>query len=300
MMGRWAMKTLLLTWNPEHFPWDGLSEDVEDVWAGAGAKGNWSVGVRRGGVEPGDRFFMLRQGAKPRGIMASGTIESNVQRRPHWDDPTKTANYVDITFDVLVDPDEDPDLMIPMQDLLDRFEGRFYFKRVQSSGQQLPDDVVDELERMWAERHGPIEARISDDEENSEDDELDDAPESDYEPLSGEVDEDEDYGEGAVCSVLVNRYERSAAARRACIQEHGSTCCVCGFDFEEAYGELGAGFIEVHHIVPLAEVGEGYHVDPINDLRPICPNCHAMIHHQDPPVTIEDLRDIVNERQRRA
>ena len=56
---------------------------------------------------------------------------------------------------------------------------------------------------------------------------------------------------------------------------------------------LGEGFIHVHHIVPLSGLGKSYVVDPINDLRPVCPNCHAMLHKRVPPYTIDELREIM-------
>ena len=98
------------------------------------------------------------------------------------------------------------------------------------------------------------------------------------------------FPEGAVTQVTVNRYERSAEARAACVRHYGAACRACGLDFGAAYGELAAGYIHVHHLVPLAEVGEGYAVDPVKDLRPVCPNCHAVIHLEDPPLTIETVR----------
>lgn len=99
--------------------------------------------------------------------------------------------------------------------------------------------------------------------------------------------------EGAVRKVSVNAYERSATARQACVDHYGYSCVVCKFDFEARYGERGKNFIHVHHIVPLSSVGESYIVDPIKDLRPICPNCHAMIHRTNPPCTVEHLRGAV-------
>ncbi len=95
--------------------------------------------------------------------------------------------------------------------------------------------------------------------------------------------------EGAKRQVAVNAYERSAAARQACINHYGYLCAACGFDFEAKYGERGKHFIHVHHVVPLASIGESYMVDPVADLRPICPNCHAIIHRTDPPCSLEAL-----------
>ena len=99
-----------------------------------------------------------------------------------------------------------------------------------------------------------------------------------------------EYREGTVRQVPVNIYERDRAARQACIGHYGPTCVVCGLLFEERYGILGAGYIHVHHLVPISEIGPNYKVDPLEDLRPICPNCHAMIHQRHPPFSIEDIR----------
>ena len=102
------------------------------------------------------------------------------------------------------------------------------------------------------------------------------------------------YAEGAVKSVLVNAYERNPQARQACIDHYGVRCAVCDFDFESTYGPIGQGFIHVHHIKPLSARGSEYRVDPITDLRPVCPNCHAMLHVSDPPFSIEELEEVLS------
>jgi 5-methylcytosine-specific restriction protein A len=101
------------------------------------------------------------------------------------------------------------------------------------------------------------------------------------------------YQEGSKKQILVNIYERNDAARRKCIQHYGLRCCICDFDFQEKYGDVGLGFIHVHHLQPLSAINEEYELDPINDLRPVCPNCHAMIHRRNPPYTLEEMKDIV-------
>jgi len=100
--------------------------------------------------------------------------------------------------------------------------------------------------------------------------------------------------EGALRRVVSSEYERNPAARLACIEHYGASCVVCGFSFESTYGEFGRGFIHVHHLTPVSAIGKEYRVDPIADLRPVCPNCHAMLHRQDPPFTIEELRDLMS------
>jgi hypothetical protein len=108
--------------------------------------------------------------------------------------------------------------------------------------------------------------------------------------LPDEVLDDEYVYDDDVSEVLVNAHERNLEARQLCIAHHGCRCSVCGFDFGAVYGPAGAGYIHVHFLRPLAELGEAYRVDPVNDLRPICPNCHAMIHSVTPPFSIEELK----------
>jgi 5-methylcytosine-specific restriction protein A len=98
--------------------------------------------------------------------------------------------------------------------------------------------------------------------------------------------------EGARQTITVNVYERDPVARLRCIQHWGLKCSVCSFDFVAVYGELGKGFIHVHHLKPLGEIGVQYELDPINDLRPVCPNCHAMLHRARPALSLEQLDEI--------
>jgi 5-methylcytosine-specific restriction protein A len=102
------------------------------------------------------------------------------------------------------------------------------------------------------------------------------------------------YPDDAVARVPVNRHERDPEARRACIAHRGTNCAACGFSFEVAYGEIGADFIHVHHVVPASQLGNGYVLDPLTDLVPLCANCHAMAHHGvSSPRTEAELRHII-------
>jgi len=64
-------------------------------------------------------------------------------------------------------------------------------------------------------------------------------------------------------------------------------------NFADRYGEIGDGFIHVHHLRPISSIGAEYVIDPISDLRPLCPNCHAMVHRRAPAITIEELREVL-------
>ncbi|CAB3847448.1 hypothetical protein LMG26854_02777 [Achromobacter aegrifaciens] len=96
--------------------------------------------------------------------------------------------------------------------------------------------------------------------------------------------------EGAKHQIIVNAYERDPAAKPRCLKRWGTSCVVCGFSFGAAYGQLGEGFIHVHHLRPLSTIAEAYELDPEEDLRPVCPNCHAMLHRREPVLSIEELR----------
>ncbi len=108
-----------------------------------------------------------------------------------------------------------------------------------------------------------------------------------------ELEPGQKYSEGARKQVRVNAYERNARARSTCLRHYGYRCAVCGFLFEERYGEIGKNFIHVHHLKPLALSDGTYHLNPIEDLRPVCPNCHAMLHHQERLLSIEELKAII-------
>ncbi len=107
------------------------------------------------------------------------------------------------------------------------------------------------------------------------------------------IDENTKFSEGLAARVLVNRYERSVEARRKCIDAKGYKCSVCGMDFEKKYGEIGKGFIHIHHITPISAIGKDYKIDYKKDLVPVCPNCHAMLHRKDPPYTIDELKKLI-------
>ncbi len=94
------------------------------------------------------------------------------------------------------------------------------------------------------------------------------------------VNEDSNAYEGLKKQVFVNKYERSSIARNKCIEFHGTSCKICSLDFAKVYGEIGEGFIHVHHIIPIHKIGKEYKVNYKEDLIPVCPNCHAMLHRK--------------------
>lgn len=100
--------------------------------------------------------------------------------------------------------------------------------------------------------------------------------------------------EGKKKTVKITQYERNPKLRRACIEKYGTTCAICGFDAVKTYGEEFKGKIHIHHIVPLNKTGEKEMSE--DDLRPVCPNCHMILHSKGngEVYTIEEVRKMID------
>lgn len=103
--------------------------------------------------------------------------------------------------------------------------------------------------------------------------------------------EEEENFEGSKKKRFTNYYERDKKLRAAAVEHHGVICKVCGFDFGEAYGERGKGYIEVHHLRPISTLDGKTKVDPERDMTVLCSNCHRMVHRRKNQVlTPEELK----------
>ena len=116
-------------------------------------------------------------------------------------------------------------------------------------------------------------------------------------PLPAEELGEPEYHEGRATQSLRTSRERNPEARRRCIDIHGAKCSVCQIEMHLVYGDIGRGYIHVHHVKPLASAETSRTVDAAKDLVPVCPNCHAMLHQRTPPLEIEQLRNLVEERR---
>ena len=251
------MPTYLLTWSPST-PFSAFNRFVRSTAAGKPVKYDWSSGNRKT-LPRGSRVFLLRQ-RRDRGIVASGVSHSEIYQERSFRDRRKRANYVDVLLDTV----------LPIRDILsieDLHKARINYDwdHVYASGHEIPEEAARRLEVVWR-RHLARVGRPGKEQGTDGND------------FPDEVRNNSRYIEGAVRRVSVNAYERNPAAREACIEHHGVACAVCGMNFERLYGQIGRGFIHVHHLRDLAGIGKEYEVDPLNDLRPVCPNCHAMLH----------------------
>jgi 5-methylcytosine-specific restriction protein A len=263
------MTTYLITWNPKRWPWD-MEDQLSQLKRQGFVDSRWSCG-RTKRINAGDRLFLLRQGIEPRGIMGAGVATSSPYLDKHWDDTRDDeALYVRMRFDSLMEPEGDG--VLPLSRLRDGALGTVNW-RTQSSGISVSPAAAAMLERQW---HDFLEERGQ-------------SPSS----LADEVCTPSQYFEGASRTIAVNAYERDPRARKACIDHYGCTCSVCGFDFAVVYGPLGRGYIHVHHVVPLSAIGKTYVIDPVKDLRPVCPNCHAMLHKPTEILSVAELKRLL-------
>ena len=94
--------------------------------------------------------------------------------------------------------------------------------------------------------------------------------------------------------VSLNRYERDPLLRFGCLAHHGHSCSACRLEFDMRYGPVGEGFMDVHLTRDPLDITDQRPVDPTNDLIPVCPNCHAMLHRGVPvPRTIAELQRLM-------
>jgi 5-methylcytosine-specific restriction endonuclease McrA len=100
------------------------------------------------------------------------------------------------------------------------------------------------------------------------------------------------FDEGRRRSLISTAIERNPRARKKCLEHHGTSCLVCGFAGEAAFGPAGRDLIHVHHVNEVASTSGPYKVDPIEDLIPLCPNCHSMAHRKKPAFTLKELRQM--------
>jgi 5-methylcytosine-specific restriction protein A len=274
-LGSAGRPTFVLTWNPELWT-DPLGDEraVEQVALGRAVADRWATGQRTSGIDAGDHVILLAQG-KQRGLVRRGVARSGIYQDEHWYDANEIANYVDVVWTEAVAIRDRLDV-----DELKRVAPGTNWDAFYSSGNQLKSSDAHAVHGAWAAWYRGMTV-------------ADEALSGDEAGVIGPP--GAKIVEGALTTATVNRYERSKAARQKCIDHFGAVCAVCGMDFGAVYGAFADGFIHVHHTTPIAEVGEAYEVDPIADLIPVCPNCHAMIHHRTDgaPRTVAEVRALL-------
>jgi len=256
------MNTYLFAWNPLKWSWESLEENISELKMIGEFSQMWSCKNHKQ-VKIGDRAFLVRlgKGIQDKGIIGAGYIASESFLSEHWSGSGKLTNRVMIDFELVTERTQNS--IIPMETLKTGPLSSYKWSVI-ASGVQIPKQIAIELEKLWFNSN------------------LDDYGTNNSQKLK----------EGNPYELKITKYERNPFAREECLKHYGYACSVCEMDFEAKYGVLGKNFIHVHHLIQISDRKKEYEINPVEDLRPVCPNCHSMIHKRKTPYTIEEMKKI--------
>lgn len=253
------MAAVVLPWNPDEFAWPGVyARDVGTVRRTGVLRLRWELPVIT--ADDGVDLWLVVVGDHPsaRGLIGHGVVRGSTPL------PGTSVVRADIDMDLLL-PQGD---QVPLAQLLGRLPG---LDTTGVSAVALTGPAEVSLRELWAESNAPEPGTLD--------------------PVPGALPSDH------MKRVPVSAFERDPELRRRAIANGGSACHACGLDLELAYGAAGADLVQVHHITPLAHITPGYEIDPLVDLVPLCPTCHAVAHGRWPdPYSIEDIRTMLRSR----
>jgi 5-methylcytosine-specific restriction protein A len=257
------MAAIILGWNLERWNERDYAADALTAEDSGQVLHAWPVGPETK-TSPGADAWLFLQDSPSRGLIGHGVVLSEpVLTKPVLMGEGSAA-YVEVLFDAL----------LPI-------------------GNQVPPDILRAAvpNARWDGMDGTATIVDVDDEASIREVWRQYGPEQSGDPIHPVPGT---YPEEAVTRVNVIRFEDNQEARRACIAFHGTNCAACGFSYEVGYGEIGRDFIQVHHVVPVSQIGRDYELDPSTDLVPLCANCHAMAHRGvSTPRTVAELRRII-------
>lgn len=247
------MSYFLFTWNPEKFPVKYITNCRLEFEEHGKLVFGWNCANRDAKI--GDRAFLMKVGKGQRGIFASEIIASDFYIG------FRHNLSVDIEFDTFFDFNKKN---LSYEYLKSNFKLQNWTP--QPSGTSINPIVCESLEKEWFKL---TKKKFS------------------------KVKNEWNYFEGNISKAIVNKVERNLEARYKCIEEKGYDCTVRGMNFRKIYGELlKKEFIQVHHLTPVSTRKGRYKIDPINDLVPICPNCHVVIHSIKPPYSMDEVKRV--------
>jgi hypothetical protein len=280
------MPSFYFLWTPPKYP--EFREELRKIvplltageWPGYS---NWSTGSRtKTNFPPRSRFFMVRTGKEPRGVIGYGTIPTGKLPPPedHWD-PRKVGHkaipYVKIDFENLIDSEQDPEKVVSL-DFLKAAGFGLKVSSPQGGGTEIPDEAAAQIKARFDALSAPTIEELLELDPHLEAKDLA-VPES---------------------RILIKKHfyrERKQALvkkkKRAVLSTTGALACeICTLDFLQRYGELGRGFAECHHLTPLTLLTETRETK-LEYLTIVCANCHRMLHRGKPWKTITQLKDIL-------
>lgn len=246
------MPTYLFLWNPKRDPesFKDFDRVCADAAEGKPYKTRWICPSRQPRI--GDVAYLQRTGNKHNGVFARGVVV----RESHEDRGTRVVGLSldsflplgrELARSAIVAKGEYDKPWMPM-----------------ASGNVVPVPILAAIQSLW-----PDSLCLREPTQETEDDFR-------AEELVGM--------EGEVLRRLVVHRKRERELRERKIGDallrNGRLVCEvpgCGFDFARVYGEIGAGYAQVHHLRPLAQSADARETH-LSDLAIVCANCHSMIH----------------------
>jgi hypothetical protein len=136
------VKAYLFGWNPIKFKWENLNDDIRKLKETGKLENNWSVASHKT-IKPGDRAYVVRLGAEPKGIFASGYVSSEPYLAAR---KGRIYHRINIAFDVLLNPNEEQILTF---DILKTGSLAEQTWAPQASGISIRPQLVNEMEGVW-------------------------------------------------------------------------------------------------------------------------------------------------------
>jgi 5-methylcytosine-specific restriction enzyme A len=266
-----AMPSFLLTWSPKLTPSSSISEIARAIHEDGSVVRRWSVSKRNKGLPVDSRVYMLRQ-RSGLGVVGFGVTVSCAEEHTKWREGLKseTSFHVNVRWEYMQDVVVVPEPLVTRQRLLELSDNNYKWAP-RESGSMIPSEYA---RALWTEIASLGSAEGHPDH---------------YLP---------EYIEGSTREVTLTSRERNPAARKACLEHYKWRCQACEVRLDEVYGNAAAGLIHVHHKNPLANADGARGVNYIEDLVPLCPNCHGVAHYGMPrnePRSVEKIRQLLQQ-----
>jgi 5-methylcytosine-specific restriction protein A len=264
------MNAIILLWkSSEKDSWITFDYDLKRCRTEGSFITDWNVHTKN--IQVGDYAFFYHTG-KNNGIFGAGFVTDPPYKNIDWKGKDKQLYYIDIKVCELVDPNSDE--LLSRENLPKELINS---NLLWSSGASTitNDSLINEIIDKWSQVYNT---------------------KKNFDKIIDEIfkGREGDFREGRVKERISKIHERNYKARIQCIRHHSYTCKVCKLNFYDKYGEAGKDFIHVHHKILVSSRDEAYSINPIEDLVPVCPNCHAIIHKRNPPYEVDEVKQMLH------
>lgn len=236
--------TFIVLWNPANWEWSAetRSTNQQEILQTGVFMGDWALGSRRSVVQEGDRFFLLKVGALPRGVIAAGRALGPLYKSLHWDplQNGKMISYADIAWEVLLDEKT----LLPKETLERELPNKNW--TIQKSGTTLAAPHAEDLEQLWMKHLKAVAAE----------------PGAVVSTVGTGIDVETEIERGYTTATVKRRKHQQKFRLLLLGATNEPKCFVCGFDEKD--------LLEAAHIIPDSKGGPSN----LENGRLLCVNHH--------------------------